>query len=488
MGATREIAEWAATVRYEDIPERVHDRTKAQFASVLGAIHAGRHSEAAQAALETTRSFGTPPEATVFATGERLGRLDAIFANAAYSVAFDFDDYLFAGHTGHSAVCASLAYGEHLGSSGRDVLAAAAVANEVGGRLGAALLLGPHNGQMWAYIHLLEGACAVGRLLGLDAGRIANAIGVAFTQPVYPLMPAFMGPDSKLLIPSSTTVEGAKAAEFAARGWTGSNVILEDRQGFLRKYNPNAFGWMLSGFGTAWVSDSLSYKVVPGCAYIDTAVDAMHEIFTSFEADHGRKPNADDVDDIHVSCGLFTMGMETFAQTYRSPDRLEPITVNFSVALSFGLMLTAGALAPEFLSHKHLDANREEIEAVASKVRLEQTGEMDRRASEASESGGFSLRSLISSSTPQSLDEASFEGYTMAFPAEVTFKTRDGKTYVASQDVPFGAAGRPWDETREAVREKFRANYPGDTGPALDAIERLVEASDIRELVSLLGP
>ena len=55
----------------------------------------------------------------------------------------DFDDYLFAGHTGHSAVLASLAYAEREGLPGRDLLCAATLANEVGGRLGAAFLLGP---------------------------------------------------------------------------------------------------------------------------------------------------------------------------------------------------------------------------------------------------------------------------------------------------------------------------------------------------------
>src|SRR5207248_2340381 len=151
--STREIADWASSLRFEDIPERVHAKSKAQILSVLGAIHAGRHLEGAVSANEIVRTWGSGQEATVFMTGERLPRHNAIFTNAIASVSFDFDDYVCFGHTGHSAVCASFAYGELEGASGRDVLAAIAVANEVGGRLGGALLLGPHNGQMWSYIH-----------------------------------------------------------------------------------------------------------------------------------------------------------------------------------------------------------------------------------------------------------------------------------------------------------------------------------------------
>jgi 2-methylcitrate dehydratase PrpD len=487
MGTTQDIAQWAATVGYEDIPERLHAKTKAQILSVVAAIHAGRHSEGAMSAHEAARSWGSGEDATVFVTGERLPHLNAIFANACASVAFDFDDYVFAGHTGHSAVCASLAYGELDGASGRDVLAAATVANEVGGRLGAALLFGPQNGQMWSYIHVLEGACVAARFLGLDAGRAANAIGVGFTQPPYPLMPAFMGPDSKLLIPASTTVDGCRAAELAARGWTGSQAILEDPQGFLRKFNENNLGWILSGFGDAWVSDSLTYKVVPGCAYIDTAVDAFDEIRTAIASDLGRRPSADDVERVSVKCGLFTSGMEGFSRTYRSAERLEPISINFSVALSFGLMLVAGELGPAYLSHKYLDANRDAIEAAAAKVTVEHDAGIDARTSKASESGGFSLASVMSQKT---LAGASFEGYVMAFPAEVNAVTTDGKEYTAAQDVPLGAAGRPWVETGQLVKEKFLANFAGPperAGQALAAVDRLEEIDDVRELTSLLS-
>lgn len=510
---TAEIAAWAASLRYEDVPERVHSRAKAQILSVVAAIHAGRHSEAARAALETARGWGGQEECVVLATGERLRRHDAIFVNACYSVAFDFDDYLFAGHTGHSAVCAALAYGETTGASGRDVLTAMAAANETGGRLGASLLFGPHNGQMWAYIHLIEGACAAGRLLGLDERRMRDAIGIAFTQPVYPLMPAFMGPDSKLLIPASPTVEGVRAAELAAAGWTGAPAILEDRQGFIRRFNEQNLDWMLSGFGEAWVSDSLSYKVVPGCAYIDTAVDATAEVAAGFAEGHGRPLTAADVDEIRVRCGMFTSGMESFATMYRSSHRLMPISVNFSVALSLGLMLTSGELSAPYLSHAYLDENRDAIERTAAKVRLEHDPEMDERAASAAESGGFSLRALLSGA-PQSRDfpgmserlrelgggqepagktlrGVSFEGYTMAFPAEVSVRTTGGDELTALQEIPLGGSGRPWDETLTMVRDKFLANFGGDeasAGAAIEAVDRMDELEDVRELTALLAP
>jgi 2-methylcitrate dehydratase PrpD len=468
--ATKDTAAFAVGLRYEDIPERIHAKTKAQILSVLGASHAGRHSEGAVSALETARTWGSGDEAVAWLSGQRLPRHSAIFANACASVSFDFDDYVFAGHTGHSAVCTSFAYGELNASSGKDVLAAITVGNEVGARLGASLLFGPQNGQMWSYIHVLEAACIVSRFLGLDAARTANAIGIAFTQPPYALMPAFMGPDSKLLIPSSTTVEGCRAAELASHGWTGNTEILEDRQGFLRKFNADNLGWMLSGYGDAWLSDTMTIKVVPGCAYIDTAIDAFVEM----------DPSRDEIERIDVRCGVLTSGMEAFSSMYRTEGHLAPISINFSVALSIGLILVAGSLRPEFLSHAYIDAHRDEIEEAASLVTVTHDADLDQGT-------GTHIGPLLQAKT---LEGYSFEDYVMSFPAVVTVTMKDGRTREVRQDVPLGAAGRPVDETAALVRAKFLSNFAGDAGraeEALDAIEHLEDVDDIRTIAPLLA-
>src|SRR5437879_10072251 len=165
-------------------------------------------------------------QASIMPSGPRSPLHAACYVNAAASVAYDFDDYLFAGHTGHSAVVGALAFAEALGHDGRTLIATQVAANEIAGRLGAAALLGPHNGQMWAYIHNIAGAVVGGRFLGPDANAIRNAIGIALAQPPYPLASSFFGPDSKALIAAGPLVEGMRAAELAAEGLTGADDIL----------------------------------------------------------------------------------------------------------------------------------------------------------------------------------------------------------------------------------------------------------------------
>src|SRR3954453_19157737 len=133
------------------------------------------------------------------------------------------------GHTGHSAVWASQAED----ATGDDALRAQIAANEVSGRLGAALFLGPHNGQFWSTIHCPGAALAAGMLRGLDAEGLAHAMAISLYQPPYGLWPGFMGPDTKLLTAAEPTAQGLPSADLAPGGFTGPSDVLESPRGLL---------------------------------------------------------------------------------------------------------------------------------------------------------------------------------------------------------------------------------------------------------------
>jgi 2-methylcitrate dehydratase PrpD len=487
-GIAGRIADWAASVRYEDVPERVLARARLQSASVLGAVLAGASSDLATRVRKAAGRWGSGDQSTLIPGGERVPSHTACYVNAAASVAFDFDDYLFAGHTGHSSVLGAIAYGEATGANGRDVLAAQVVGNEVGGRLGAAFLLGPHNGQMWTYIHALEGACVAGRLLGLDATQIRHAIGIALAQPPYPLSPAFFGPDSKALLVSAPFVEGVRAAELAAEGLTGAEDIIGDENGMLRKIGVQPLAFVFSGLGSAWVTDSLAYKLYPGCAYVDTPVDALEEIRTAFAEKHGRPLGADDVARVHVAGTMFTAGMEAMATPYRNRDRLTPVDVNFSVGLSYGVLLVLGEISPATLAHDVLEKNREAILAVYDRVTVEQDAELTMQVGGLGDLG-IDAAQIFSNPDALTLDGADFGAFQMRFPSRVTLETSAGDEFSAEVSIPAGAPGRPLDEIEHAVRDKFLRGAKGvipDPEAALDAVLAIDSAPDLRATVALL--
>lgn len=511
-GLTATVAEWAAGLRDGDLPPSVVERARLQTASVLAAVFAGARSSLGGRIRQAAHRWGGPAEASILPTGPRAPIHTACYVNAASSVAHDFDDYLFAGHTGHSSVLGALAWGEATGASGRDVLTAQVIGNELGGRLGAAMLFGPHNGQMWTYIHALAGAAVAARFLELDAGRLAHAIGLALAQPPYPLAPAFFGPDSKALMASGPLVEGIRAAELAAAGLTGAPDILGDPKGILASISEHPLRFAFTGLGSAWVTESLTFKLYPGCAYVDTPVDALNAVREQFEAKHGRPLVPADVARVRVEATIFTWGMEMLGAAYRSRDRLRAVDVNFSVALSFGLLLAAGEISAATLEPESLARHHDQIVALADRVVVEQDAELTGQVGGLKDVGidvgrylaqhkgrlgarGDLLAEQVSPGVVDgaaaepyepTLEGADFSRFEMRFPARVTVTTTSGEEYHAEQSVPLGGAGRPIGELTAGVRQKFVANaiHLADPAAAFDALMALEGADDVRAIVA----
>lgn len=478
---TRLASEWAAGVTFEDLPSSVVEKTKLQVASVLGATAAGYGSSKIDAFRQAVSRWASGDDG-------QMSLSDALLLDAAASVVHDFDDYLFAGHTGHSAVLATRALAGLLASegatvSGRDFIVGAAVANELGGRLGASMLLGPHNGQMWSYIHLIGAAAAGAKLLGLDSKATESAIGLAFSQPNYPLVATFMGSDAKALIAAQPAVDGAHAALLAGEGLKGAPGILEDRGGFWARFHPDAMAKMFSGFGDAWLTDSLSFKIYPGCAYIDTAIDALFSIMGAFEAAEGKPLESGDVGSIVVEAGMLTAGMETMSGWYRG-DHISPMNVNFSVALSGAAAVLASRLTPAEFEPAFYRDREEAILDLAKKWRIDNSAEMT--ASISPEGATFDLRKILRK-PDDALAGEDFSSYECRFPARVTLTTNSGNSFSELCEIPLGGAGRPIDETRRLVESKLTEGmaFAGSGNRAsemIDAIASLDSLDDIGEM------
>ncbi|HUI24705.1 MAG TPA: MmgE/PrpD family protein [Candidatus Kryptonia bacterium] len=480
--ATGRVAEWVAQTQFDDVPRRVVEECKNQVLSVIASVHAGHFTEAGRTVSRTVKEWAGGKEATLMPSGERTSVYHAIFGNTALSMALDYDDYLFAGHTGHSAVLTTLAVAEKHGVSGRDFLLAQTLANEVAGRVGASVLLGPLNGQLWTFVHLVASAIATAKLLGLDKDQIQSAIGIALLQPNYSLQAGFFGSDAKLLMASMTAPTGVQAAELALNGLRGCLDILENPQGFVKAFSHTPLMGAYDGFGKVWLSDTLCYKAYPGCAYIDTIIDCVLTLVRQHTID-ARKVKA-----IHIAASPLTLGMEALAAPYLKGPASSPITLNFSASYN-----TAVALMDKELTPRQFTRDRIKDPAVwelAAKVQLTQDDAMAQRMRD---------RSLLRvTSTPEgerySLDlaTADLNSFRMSFGARVRIEMEDGRNFELEQEVPIGGAGRSFDERRKVVEDKFRRETrytlrKEKMERAIDLVHHLesVSSSGIRDLVRL---
>lgn len=532
--AVRAMAQWVAEVKYEDLPPRVIEKAKYQVLNALAAMHAGYKYAPGRVVIDHVVDLGGRGSCTIIPSGEQTSANDAVFANAMMTICYDFDDYLFLGHTTHSAVTVPLALAEAMKRPFREALLAQVVANEVAGRLGAAILFGKTNGQLWTSIHCLGAACAAAKLMGLPAAQIENAIGLAMFQAPFALFPGFLAPDSKLTTAATPTVAGLVAAQLARRGLTGSSRILNHRQGFLSVFSCLPMPFLLTGWGRTWVTDTIAYKIYPGDAYIDTAVDAIMQILDQYQRRHGTRaipPEA--FRSIEIDANLLTMETDLLAREYTDWERLQPINVNFTLRINLAIAFLAGRLTVDELSEEWLNANRVTLRSLVDKMILRhsnletinlfqtvgQTIDLGRlfgqfRLSELTrglqcmrefyrqdETAGAGEADEIlewiknraqanADADPFDLGDYNLDRLRLPFGTRMKVTLTDGETYSATQRLPYGAPG---GESPAAifrrVEDKFRAQAEAlltakRIEDVITAVRRLDTVEDVHGFLS----
>jgi 2-methylcitrate dehydratase PrpD len=455
---------WAADLTLADVPERALERARIQRVSMAAARLAGEEA------------------ARPFAAAAPDGPLGDVFAAACASMAHDWDDYLYMGHTGHSSVWVSRAFAP--GDDERALVAQVA-ANEVAGRLGAALLIGPHNGQFWSSIHCASGAVAAGVAIGLDGERLGHALAIALYQPPYGLWPGFMGPDTKLLTAAEPAVQGARAALLAAEGVRGALGVVEDRRGLLRHLSFAPRPELLGELGRTWLTDTLAFKPFPGCAYLQAAVEG---------ALRAGVPAAE-VAEITIDAGYLTMAMERLG----AAGGLTPVGIAFSASRSVAVALIAGQLTHAELAPAWLADHAAAVQALASRVRLRHDWALTLRSARGVVDAGASVRDVPARAWPRVLrrmrelgmDEAALPPrelvelarrrdlrgelrallagggarglagldtgrLRMTFPCRLAIRLRSGRVVEVEGEEP-GASAHALDEQRGVVESRCRA-------------------------------
>lgn len=360
------LGNWVATLEPRSIPPETLRAARYQVLNMVATLHAAAGSRETDCLAAGVAGFTAAGRATVLANGQRCAPTDAALVNAGYSMAQDFDDIVWMGHTCHSAVFASLAVAEHENRSAEEFLAAVVAGNEIGGRLGATCLLGPLNGQMWTFIHLVSAAAATAKLLQLDAAQTTHALAIALAQPTFGLQPGFMVPTSKFLAASTPTSIGIQAAYFARAGMTGAADIVEDKRGFWKRFAYIPLTNMLDGLGSFWVTQTLAVKTFPGCHYFQTAVSALDEL----EARIGRIDSAQ-IRSIDVETTKLGREATQFASEYsRKEGTVTPVNVNFDLGITCAIRLLAGEFTSRQTHPEWLAARTPEIRALDAKIRV----------------------------------------------------------------------------------------------------------------------
>jgi aconitate decarboxylase len=304
--ATRDLARFAAGLRFADIPAPVVDHTKLCILDGLGVALFGAGLPWTEHVREVARAEGATPVASFWGTPYRGSVAQAALVNGTAGHAFEMDDIHKESivHPNSLACPVAFAFADAAGGMrGRDVLTAIVAGYEVGTRVGSAatmalFLRGFHpQGTSGAFV----AAATAGRILGLSAEQMQHALGIAGSMGAG-LMAAQEGAMVKRLHAGRAAQAGVQAALLAQRGFTGILDVLEAGYGgFLSSFSgrPDP-GRLTAGLGTVWETTEVGFKLYPSVTSIHTALDALDFVMTEHDL------HADDVEHISVGCSHMT--------------------------------------------------------------------------------------------------------------------------------------------------------------------------------------
>jgi len=238
---TEHVARFIRNTRYEDVPARVRDLSKAHILDALGLALAGAAAPGSRIIQDYVANLGCGGTAPVFGTALVTAPRFAALANGAAIHAHDYDDtcpqHLADRNGGLHAtgpvISAALAAAGPAGRSGRDVLEAFHVGVEAGCRINHAIDNRHYAGGYHATgtINVFGAAAAVGRLLGADHDTMRTALGLAASHSGG--IRENFGTMTKPYHAGHAAEGGTVAAELAFRGFTAAKNALEAPRGFF---------------------------------------------------------------------------------------------------------------------------------------------------------------------------------------------------------------------------------------------------------------
>lgn len=460
VDAAVKLAHRAVETRYEDLNQQEVLATKHGILDTLGVLMAGTTlGPKVKEVVELVKESGGREEATILGFGGKVPAMMAAYANGATVHSLDFDDTHDPSTLHPTASClpAALAVMERLGGkSGKDLITAVAVGNDVVSRMGYAAPTGISEAGLLAPMTFgyFGAAVAAGKILGLTRDQMVGCMGLAYTQ-VSGSGQHFVegGSDVRLIYQSFSNKAGVLSALLTEKGVNGGGRNgLEGEYGFYDlffrgKYDPK---YVDVKMGDRYEGTSVSIKPYPSCRQTHPYIDATRALI----AKHDITPRR--VEKVLLKVGTLGMHLCIPEQARKRPTLTSD--AKFSVPFPVAACLVHGNIDLSSLLTENL-ANPQVLEMV------------DR------------------------VEYVFDEGISQAIgvePAIVTIRTTDGREYTERVDHALGAPENPMSE--EALVAKFKdcTSYSinkmsrRSVDRAVELCLNLEKVKDIDELVGLL--
>ena len=240
---SRQIAEFAVNLKYEDLPEDVIYEVKRYLYDSVGCAFGSMNTHDVNTILEIYREMGGTMESTVIGFGDELPAVNTALINSLMIRALDFNDIYWKDDPSHPSdiIPAALSTAEKVDASMKEVIVAIVLAYEFEQRLCLFAKPGVRE-RKWHHATLTQFVSPIvaGKILGLTVDQMVNAIGISGCHNH-----TIGCPTAGKLTMMKNTVDpmavqsGVFAALMAQRGYSGTEKVFEGKEGFMDAF----IGW-----------------------------------------------------------------------------------------------------------------------------------------------------------------------------------------------------------------------------------------------------
>jgi 2-methylcitrate dehydratase PrpD len=360
---TVQLAQYAASLRAQEVPAPVIQRAKDCIADTIAAIAFGAALPWSRMVMDYALRQGAGGKSRILSPGgARVRAPMAALANGALAHAFEMDNLTWPNtgvHPGGTMFTAALAVAQERGIGGRELLTAFVAGSEVMIRIGRAT---KHNNENRGF-HApgttgpFGAAVAVGKLLKFDTDQMTQAIGIAGSLAAGLLEFAKSGTGAmvKRLHLGRAAESGVLAASLAEQGFSGPQTVLEGPFGFLNVYcGEHDAAALTNGLGSEFATLRILLKRFPVHITSHTTVQAIEDL----RREHGY--GGAQVASIHIA------GNQKMATVNNIPAPKDLMMAQYSLPFCAALAHYHNPRDPASFNGRSLD--NAEIRSLASRV------------------------------------------------------------------------------------------------------------------------
>ena len=266
MQAVDRLVEHVIATRFEALSAAAVAAVKTFCLDTIGVSIAGTRARYAAEVRAAVGEWSNGDEATVLGSDGKLPAGAAAMVNAfhAHNQEFDCVHEAAVVHPLTTIQAAALAAAERSGGvTGRDLILALALGVDVATSIGMAAQTGLRFFRP-ATAGVFGATAAVGKLAGLDAAGLKNALGLAYAQNAGTMQSHVEGGPALALQMGFAAGAAVRAVDLARAGLPGPHDVLEGPFGYFRLYEG---AWALepvwAELGTVWRITQVSHKPFP---------------------------------------------------------------------------------------------------------------------------------------------------------------------------------------------------------------------------------